>query len=124
MNASEPPTHSGLVTQYRTAAIDPCKRPNASLTHSYGPPSWVKALPTSAITSAYGMTKMSASRTSQVKPCGPLEATVPSVSSPTKAQMVKNTMSKRRSDLTSLDFSSTASAVVCSSSLIAAQRYF
>src|SRR3954447_2347470 len=55
-----------------------------------------------------------ASTTSQVKPWAPLEATVPSVSSPTNAQTVKNTMSKRRSDLTSLLFSSSASAVVCS----------
>src|SRR4051794_24898697 len=50
--------------------------------------------------------------TSQKKPCGPLDATVPSVSSPTNAQIVKKTMSKRRSDFTSLVFSSAASEVV------------
>ena len=47
MNASEPPTQRGFVTQYRIAAIPPCKRPNASFVHSYGPPSCVNALPTS-----------------------------------------------------------------------------
>jgi len=52
MKASDPPTQSGLVTQYRTAEIDPCSRPKASLTHSYGPPSWVNALPTSAMSKA------------------------------------------------------------------------
>ncbi len=44
------------------------KRPNASFVHSYGPPSCVKALPTSAITSAYGKTKATASTISQVNP--------------------------------------------------------
>ena len=34
MKASEPPTHSGLVTQYRTAAMAPWKRPKAILAHS------------------------------------------------------------------------------------------
>ena len=51
--------------------MPPCRRPNASLTHSYGPPSIVNALPTSAITSMYGATKSTASATSQKKPCGP-----------------------------------------------------
>ena len=94
--------------------MPPCKRPNASFTHSYGPPSIVNALPTSAITSMYGATKTTASTTSQKKPCGPFDATVPSVSSPTNAQIVKKTMSKRRSDLMSLLFSASAKAVVCS----------
>jgi hypothetical protein len=65
----------------------------------------VKALPTSAITSAYGRTKATASTSSHVNPSPPLFATIPSVSRPTNAQMVKNTMSKRRIDLISLLFS-------------------
>ena len=84
------------------------------MTHSYGPPSIVNVLPTSAITSMYGATKTTASATSQKKPCGPSDATVPSVSSPTNAQIVKKTMSNRRSDLTSLLFSSWANVVVSS----------
>src|ERR1700754_739387 len=51
---------------------------------------------------------------SQVKPWAPLEATVPSVSSPTNAHTVKPIMSSRLSDLTSLAFSWSASSVVCS----------
>src|ERR1700704_1343082 len=93
-----------------------CIRPNASFVHSYGPPSCVNAEPISDITSMYGATKTIASTTSQRNPSGPLEATVPSVSSPTNAQMVKNTMSNRRSDLMSLPFSARAKAVVCSTS--------
>src|SRR3954447_4372936 len=120
MNASEPPTQSGFVTQYNTAAIAPWTRPKASFTHSYGPPSIQNALPTSAMTSMYGATKTSASTTSQTKPSGPFEATVPSVSSPTKAQSVKNTMSKRRNDLINLLFSVSAKAVVCSATAMGA----
>ncbi len=48
---------------------------------------------------------------SHVKPSGPLEATVPSVSSPTNAQTVKRNMSMPRSDLRSLRFSADAKAV-------------
>src|SRR3954453_10277905 len=114
VSVSEPPTHSGFVTQYNTAAIPPWKRPNASLVHSYGPPSIVNAEPTSAINSMYGATKRSAVRRSQRNPSGPFDATVPSVSRPTNAQTVKNTMSNRRSDLMSLLFSASAKAVVCS----------
>lgn len=55
-----------------------------------------------------------ASTTSHVNPWAPFDATVPSVSRPTNAQTVKNTMSNRRSDFTSLDFSSRARVVVCS----------
>src|ERR1700742_176714 len=94
--------------------MPPWMRPNASFVHSYGPPSIVNALPTSAIRSMYGATNTTASTTSHRNPSGPFDATVPSVSSPTKAQMVKNTMTKRRSDLISLLFSASANAVVCS----------
>src|SRR4051812_34492556 len=62
----------------------------------------------------YGATNTNASTTSQRNPSGPFEATVPSVSRPTNAQTVKNTMSNRRSDLMSLLFSASAKAVVCS----------
>src|SRR5262245_60563524 len=95
-------------------------RPNASFTHSYGPPSWVKALPTSDMTRAYGRTKATASAISQVKPSPPLLATIPSVSRPTNAQIVKNTMSKRRIDLISLLFSCSASSVVRSTACVPA----
>src|SRR3989440_1693709 len=98
--------------------MPPWTRPKASLTHSYGPPSIVNALPTSAITSMYGATNRSAKRTSQKNPCAPFDATVPSVSRPTNAQTVKNTMSKRLSDLMSLLFSASANAVVCSATAI------
>ena len=37
--------------------MPPCRRPNASFVHSYGPPSCVNAAPTSAIRSMYGATK-------------------------------------------------------------------
>ncbi len=52
MKAREPPTQSGFVTQYSTAPMPATKRPQASFIHSYGPPSCVNALPSSAITSA------------------------------------------------------------------------
>ena len=64
------------------------------------------------MTSAYGRTNATASTISHVKPSPPTFATIPSVSSPTNAQMVKNTMSKRRIDLISLLFSCSASSVV------------
>src|SRR3954462_6995163 len=53
---------------------------------------------------------------SQVKPCGPLAATSPKVSRPTKAQTVKKSRSKRRSDFCSLLLSSSARVVVSSRS--------
>src|SRR3954462_486862 len=66
------------------------------------------------MTSMYGATNTIARTTSQKKPSGPFEATVPRVSRPTNAQTVKNTMSKRRNDLMSLLFSLSANEVVCS----------
>ena len=96
--------------------MPPCKRPNAIFVHSYGPPSSVNADPTSDIISMYGATKTTARTTSQRNPWGPFFATDPSVSRPTNAQIVKNTMSNRRSDLTSFAFSASANAVVSSTS--------
>src|SRR3954451_19055439 len=53
-----------------------------------------------------------ARKISQVKPCAPLDATAPSVSSPTSVQIRKNSMSKRPKCFWSFAFSSTAAAVV------------
>src|SRR5215831_10622760 len=39
VTVSVPPTHTGLAIQYRTAFTAAAKRPNASLVHTYGPPS-------------------------------------------------------------------------------------
>ena len=80
----------------------------------------MNAAPTSDINNMYGTTNTTARTTSQKNPCGPLCATCPSVSSPTNAQIVKNTMSNRRSDLISFAFSATASTVVRSTASLAA----
>src|SRR6516165_7766196 len=37
--ASDPPIHTGLVTQYRRLLTAPTRCPNASRVHRYGPPS-------------------------------------------------------------------------------------
>src|SRR4051794_28399699 len=74
------------------------------------------------MSSAYGRTKRIARTISHVKPCGPLDATSPSVSRPTKAQTVKKKRSKRPSDFWSLVFSSRASVVVSSTSGIGGDR--
>ena len=68
--------------------------------------------PSSAVSSAYGTKKTTARKISQVNPCAPLEATAPSVSSPTSVQSRKNSMSKRPKCFCSFAFSSTAAAVV------------
>src|SRR5260221_501946 len=47
--ANVPPTQSGLDIQYSIAPKDEKKRPPANLHHSYIPPSWVKVLPSSAV---------------------------------------------------------------------------
>src|SRR5215469_15228149 len=46
---SDPPTHSGLDSQYRIDVTAPAPRPNDIRTHSYGPPSTGKADPSSAV---------------------------------------------------------------------------
>ena len=46
-------------------------RPQHSFIHSYGPPSWVNALPSSAMSRAYGSTKKTASTISQVNVWAP-----------------------------------------------------
>ncbi len=76
----------------------------------------MNAEPISDITSMYGITKRTASSTSQKKPWGPLFAIVPSVSSPTNAQTVKKIMSNLLSDLISLPRSWSARVVVSSTS--------
>ena len=48
---SDPPIQIGLVTQYRTWLTPATNRPNASLVHTYGPPSSGKAVPSSATSS-------------------------------------------------------------------------
>ncbi len=52
--ASGPPSHTGLVTQYRKLLIAPARWPNASRVHRYGPPSCGNAVPGSANSSAWG----------------------------------------------------------------------
>ena len=91
-------------------------RPQLSFIHSYGPPSWTNDVPSSDIVSAYGRRKKTASTRSQVNVCAPYPDTWPRVSRPTSAHTVKKSMSKRRRLLWSLAFSSTAMAVVCSTS--------
>ena len=49
VTANVPPTQSGLEIQYSMAPNDAKKRPPANLHHSYIPPSWVKVLPSSAV---------------------------------------------------------------------------
>jgi hypothetical protein len=46
-------------------------RPQESFIHSYGPPSCVKLLPSSTISSAYGARKKTISTTIQVNVCAP-----------------------------------------------------
>ena len=58
--ASEPPIHTGLVTQYRKLFTAPTRRPNASLVQKYGPPSCGNAVPSSANSSACGTKKITA----------------------------------------------------------------
>jgi hypothetical protein len=52
--ASDPPIHTGLVTQYSRLLIAPARCPNASRVHRYGPPSCGNAVPSSANNSACG----------------------------------------------------------------------
>ena len=49
---SEPPSQIGFESQYRTALIEATKRPKASLTQMYAPPSSGKVEPSSAASSA------------------------------------------------------------------------
>ena len=89
-------------------------RPRASFVQMYGPPSSVKAEPSSAVRNAYGMKKASPRNISHVNPCAPLLATAPIVSRPTSVQIRKKNMSKRPKCFWSLPFSSSAADVVCS----------
>ena len=114
MNASEPPTQSGFVTQYSTEPMPAANRPQDIFIHSYGPPSWVKVVPSSAMRSAYGSTNATARMTTQANVWAPNPDTWPSVSRPTSAQIVKKSMSNLRSDFWRCPFSSRAIAVVCS----------
>src|SRR6476659_11234291 len=71
MNASEPPTQSGFVTQYSTEPMPAANRPQDIFIHSYGPPSWVKVVPSSAMRSAYGSTNATARMTTQANVWAP-----------------------------------------------------
>ena len=90
----------------------------------YEPPSSVNVEPSSAVSSAYGMKKTAARKISQVKPCAPLLATAPSVSSPTSVQSRKKSMSKRPKCFLSFAFSSRAAAVVCSTEVAVMAVHF
>ena len=68
---SDPPTQNGFVTQYRTAPMPAASRPQVSFIHSYGPPSCGKAVPSSAISRAYGNMNSTTSTTTHVKACAP-----------------------------------------------------
>src|SRR5215831_9403139 len=64
--ASVPPTQIGLDSQYRMAVIEPGRRPNDILTHSYGPPSTGNAEPSSATSIPYGIRNTTSEISSQV----------------------------------------------------------
>ena len=49
--ARVPPSQIGLLSQYRTAVIAPAMWPKARRTHSYGPPSTGKVVPSSDVSS-------------------------------------------------------------------------
>ena len=72
--------------------------------------------PSSEVSSAYGMKNTGTRKISHVNPCAPLLATVPIVSRPTSVQTRKKNMSKRPKCFWSFVFSSTAAAVVRSTS--------
>src|SRR4051794_13995204 len=109
---SVPPSQIGFESQYRTELIAAVKRPNASLTQMYAPPSSVNDEPSSDASSAYGMKKKTPRNTSQVNACAPSLETAPSVSSPTSVQIRKKKMSKRPKCFCSFAFSSSAALVV------------
>ena len=102
---SVPPTHSGLDSQYRIAVTAPAARPNAILAHSYGPPSTGNAEPSSAVSIPYGIRNSTSEMSSQVIACAPASAAWATLSSPTIAQAVNSTRSRRPSTRRSLAFS-------------------
>ncbi len=102
---SVPPTQIGLDSQYSTAVMAPAPLPNASLAHSYGPPSTGNVDPSSAVSIPYGIRKMISEITSQVMAWAPASAAAATLSRPTIAQAVNSTRSKRRSTLRSFAFS-------------------
>ena len=70
-NASEPPSQSGFVIQYRTAPSAAAPRPHASRIQWYGPPSRTNAPPISDISSAYGRTNSGTSTSIHVNVWAP-----------------------------------------------------
>lgn len=50
--ARDPPSHTGLVIHHSIVEMAAARRPKASLTQKYGPPSIAKALPSSAVMKA------------------------------------------------------------------------
>jgi hypothetical protein len=88
------PRHSGTAEVSRSASL-PTREARLAVRAATSP--------SSAIRSAYGAPNTTPSTTGEPLPA--VGATVPSVSSPTKAQTVKKTLSKRRGDLIGLAFS-------------------
>jgi hypothetical protein len=84
--ASVPPVRNGFDSQYRTWFTPAASRPNASFVHTQGPPSIGNAVPSSVVRNPYGRKNTTARITIQARPWGPLAATLPMVSRPTRAQ--------------------------------------
>src|SRR5215467_79392 len=103
--ASVPPTQIGLDSQYRMAVIEPGRRPNDILTHSYGPPSTGNAEPSSATSIPYGIRNTTSEISSQVIAWAPASAAKATLSRPTMAQAVNKIRSHRLRTLRSLAFS-------------------
>src|ERR1017187_7898937 len=106
--ARVPPSHTGLVTQYRKLFTAPASRPKARRTQTYVPPSSGMAVPSSATSSADGMKKITMVMIIQVKAVAPLDATAPTVSTPTIVQIRKKSISNRPKCFFSFAFSATS----------------
>src|SRR4249919_1497560 len=87
------------------ATSDPARRPNAIRAHTYGPPSYGNAVPSSEITSPAGTKKSALTNASQTTVCAPPRATAPSVSRTTIAAIRKQIASIRPSSRRSFECS-------------------
>src|SRR4249920_203169 len=87
------------------ATSDPARRPNAIRAHTYGPPSYGNAVPSSEITRPAGTKKSALTNASQTTVCAPPRATAPSVSRTTIAAIRKQIASIRPSSRRSFECS-------------------